>query len=206
MSPLRETVAIEALALDQRYRCLRDLPGVRLDLRYASPRNLLGRDLYSPHDCAWLSTLAAHSLERASQVLSARRPDLQLLVLDAARPQRVQELFWSHVRGTPMQPYFADPARGSLHSYGMAVDLTLAGPDGRELDMGTGFDDTTPHSHPALESALLEQGVLQADQVANRQLLRDVMLQCGWRGIATEWWHFNHGDESTIRSRWPLIV
>lgn len=206
MTTGRETLPIDALPHDSRYRSLHGLAGVRVDLRYASPRNLLERDLYSPHDCAWLHVQAAQALEHAARALASHRPDLRLLVLDAARPQRVQELFWSHVKGTPMQPYFADPARGSIHSFGMAVDITLCDGQGCELDMGTGFDDTTERSHPALEQSLLAQGSLSAAQVASRQLLRQSMHAAGWQGIDTEWWHFDFGDRLEVRSRWPLIV
>lgn len=206
MSGSRPTVAIDSLGRDGRYRHLRGMPGVQVDLRYAGPHNLLGRDLYSPHDCAWLHVQAASALEQAARALAARRSDLHLRVLDAARPQRVQELFWAHVQGTPMQRYFADPARGSIHSFGMAVDLTLADRDGRELDMGTGFDDTTERSHPALEAQLLAQGQLTKAQVAHRQLLRETLQQAGWQGIGTEWWHFDFGDREAVRADWPLIV
>jgi len=206
MNLTRETVAIDALGRDGRYRHLRGMPGVQVDLRYAGPHNLLGRDLYSPHDCAWLHVQAAAALEQAARALAARRPELQLLVLDAARPQRVQELFWAHVRGTPMQRYFADPTRGSIHSFGMAVDLTLADHTGQELDMGTGFDDTTERSHPALEAQLLAQGQLTQAQLAHRRLLRETLQQAGWQGIGTEWWHFDFGDREAVRADWPLIV
>ncbi|MFN0186645.1 MAG: M15 family metallopeptidase, partial [Aquabacterium sp.] len=145
------TIAIGALSSDPDYRALSRVPGVRVDLRYASTRNLLGQDLYSPHDCAFLHVQAADALALAASWLAQARPDLHLCVLDAARPQRVQELFWRHVKGTPMQPYFAPPERGSIHSFGMACDLTLCSADGQELHMGTPFDDTTERSHPALE-------------------------------------------------------
>ncbi len=201
------SITIDALAQDEQYRALRTLAGVRVDLRYASTNNLLGRDLYAPHDCAWLHRQAADALQQAAHWLAQRRPDLQLLVLDAARPQRVQELFWAHVQGTPMEPYFAPPQRGSIHSFGMAVDLTLVGTDGgHELDMGTGFDDTSERSHPALEAQLAAAGLLTESQLAHRRLLRAAMQQAGWQGIDTEWWHFDCGDRDTVRQRLRRIV
>ena len=200
------TVAIEALPHDAEFRALASLPQVQVDLRYAGPHNLLGRDLYSPHDCAWLHAEAAMALDRASQALAARQPELRLCVLDACRPQRVQEAFWAFVEGTPMQAYFAHPGPGSIHSFGMAVDITLVDAAGRELDMGTPFDDTSEHSHPALEARWLAAGVLQPRQVQHRQWLREAMAAAGWQGITTEWWHFDFGDRTEVRRRYRRII
>ena len=200
------SIPISRLPEHPHYRRLHGIAGLHVDLRYASSRNLLGRDLYSPHDCAWLHEQAADALAQAVQHLATEAPGLRLCVLDAVRPQRVQELFWAHVRGTPMQRYFADPARGSIHSFGMAVDLTLVDTNGQELDMGTAFDDTTEGSHPALESALVAEGRLSPAQVACRQQLRRVMAAAGWQGIDTEWWHFDCGDRDEVRRHWPRVV
>ena len=200
------TIGIDELPAHADYRALAAIAGLQVDLRYASPRNLLGRDLYSPHDCAWLHREAADALQQAVHWLQRERPDLRLCVLDAARPQRVQERFWAHVQGTPMEPYFAPPERGSIHSYGMAVDITLADAQGQELDMGTPFDDTTERSHPALEHRHAAAGLLSEAQLANRRLLRTALLQAGWQAISTEWWHFDFGDRDEVRRRLPLIV
>jgi zinc D-Ala-D-Ala dipeptidase len=200
------TIAIDRLAEDGAYRSLRGMAELQIDLRYAGPNNLLGRDLYGAHDCAWLHADAADALQRAARRLAREHPHLRLRVLDAARPQRVQELFWAHVEGTPMQAYFAPPERGSIHSFGMAVDVTLADLQGRELDMGTPFDDTTELSHPALEAQFLRSGALHAQQLAHRELLRGALLAEGWQGIPTEWWHFDYGDRSVVRATFRRIV
>ena len=204
--PAPPTISIDALGSSPDFRALGTLPQVCVDLRYASTRNLLGHDLYSPHDCAWLHAEAAAALELSAQWLQAHHPELRLCVLDAARPHRVQELFWTHVQGTSMERYFANPARRSIHSFGMAVDLTLLDAQGHELDMGTGFDDTTELSHPALEDHLAAQGLLQSEHLRHRALLRHAMQHGGWQGIATEWWHFDFGDRETVRARYRLIV
>ena len=206
MSGPASPIDIDDLAGDPSFRPLASVPGISVDLRYASPRNLLGHDLYSPHDCAWLHDEAAAALELSAQWLQTHHPELRLCVLDAARPHRVQELFWAHVQGTPMERYFANPARRSIHSFGMAVDLTLLDAQGRELDMGTGFDDTTELSHPALEDHLAAQGLLRSEHLRHRALLRHAMQHGGWQGIATEWWHFDFGDRETVRARYQLIV
>ncbi|GGY27857.1 M15 family metallopeptidase [Pseudoduganella albidiflava] len=200
------TITSEQIAAHPDYRHLSTIAGIGIDLRYATPHNFVGRDLYSPLDCAWLHRDAAAAVERAVAWLAARRPGCHLLVLDALRPHRVQEQLWEALAGTGLRMYLADPARGSIHSYGMAVDATITGEDGRELDMGTGFDDMTELSHPALEPEMLATGRLTAQQAANRQLLRDAMFGAGFVGINSEWWHFDCGDRELVRAGFTRVL
>lgn len=199
-------LASEDVVASAEFRHLSSIAGIRIDLRYASTNNFVGRDLYSPYDCAWLHVEAAEALERAVAWLAARRPDVTPLVLDALRPQRVQQQLWDALAGTDLRLYLADPARGSIHSYGMALDLTLLDASGRELDMGTGFDDMTELSHPALEEGFLLAGRLSDAQVANRRLLRTAMLEAGFLGIRTEWWHFDCGDRELVRASYRRVL
>jgi len=203
---MNHTVASEDVAASPEFRHLDSIDGIRVDLRYASANNFVGRDLYSPYDCAWLHVQAAEALERVVAWLKDRRPDLTALVLDALRPQRVQQQLWDALDGTGLRLYLADPARGSIHSYGMALDLTLLDASGRELDMGTGFDDMTELSHPALEEGFLLAGLLSEEQVANRRLLRAAMLQAGFLAIRTEWWHFDCGERELVRSTFRRVL
>jgi zinc D-Ala-D-Ala dipeptidase len=201
-----KTIPIEQVPGHADFRALAAIPGaIRVDLRYASPDNLLGTDVYSPFDCAWIHREGAGRLEAAARELARRRPDLTLLVLDALRPQRVQQRFWDTLP-PQMRSYFADPRIGSIHSFGMAVDVTLCDAAGRELDMGTGFDDTTERSHPALEEGFLIRGELTQAQVDARRLLRETMAHAGWRGINTEWWHFDGGDRDRIRAEYLRVL
>ncbi|HBF51985.1 MAG TPA: D-alanyl-D-alanine dipeptidase [Massilia sp.] len=200
------TVTSEDIAASPEFRHLSSIAGIEVDLRYASANNFVGRDLYSPYDCAWLHRDAAAALEQVVAYLAERAPGHTALVLDALRPQRVQQQLWDALAGTGLQMYLADPARGSIHSYGMALDITLLDPQGRELDMGTGFDDMTDLSHPALEEGFLAAGKLSEQQVANRRLLRDAMFQAGFLGIRTEWWHFDCGDRDIVRSTFRRVM
>jgi len=200
------TIASEDVAHDPAFRHLSSIKGIAVDLRYATPNNFVGRDLYAPYDCAWLHRDAAAALERVVAWLRARRPDCTPLVLDALRPQRVQQQLWDALAGTDLQMYLAEPQRGSIHSFGMALDLTLLDDRGRELDMGTGFDDMTALSHPELEAGFLAGGELTPAQVANRQLLRDAMFQAGFVGINTEWWHFDCGDRNVVRATFRRVL
>ena len=200
------SVASEDIAGSPEFRHLGSIAGIAVDLRYATPNNFVGRDLYSPYDCAWLHVEAAAALERAVAWLAVNAPGLRPLVLDALRPQRVQQQLWDALEGTGLQMYLANPARGSIHSYGMALDITLLDGQGKELDMGTGFDDMTELSHPALEEGFLLAGELGEAQIANRRLLREGMLAAGFFGINTEWWHFDCGDREMVRATYRRVL
>jgi D-alanyl-D-alanine dipeptidase len=198
-------VPCERVAGHPEFRSLASIMGLRVDLRYASANNFVGRDLYGQLNCSWLHRDAAAGLERAIAWLRVEAPGMTLLVLDALRPHRVQVELWDFLEGTDLRQYLADPARGSIHSYGMAVDVTLLDALGAELDMGTGFDDLTDLSHPKYEARYLAEGAMTQAQVANRVLLRNAMLQAGFHGISTEWWHFDFGDRDKVRANYLRV-
>jgi D-alanyl-D-alanine dipeptidase len=200
------TLPCEAIATSPEFRHLLTIANVRVDLRYASANNFMGRDMYSPLDCAWLHAEAAHGIELAVAWLAKQRSDVTLCILDALRPHRVQLAMWDALKYGDLQKYLAPPERGSIHSYGMAVDVTLLNANGEELDMGTGFDEMSETSHPEHESQFLQTGDLMAEQVANRHLLRDAMKASGFHGIATEWWHFDCGDRARVRGEFARVV
>jgi zinc D-Ala-D-Ala dipeptidase len=203
------SVPAEALAQHADFVPLGRIAGVAHDLRYAGCNNFAGKNLYGSLDCAWLRAEAALGLAQAAAWLQAQRPGWRLLVLDALRPQRVQEAIWAEVLGTPGQDYFADPAAGSVHSFGMAVDVTLLDPQGREAgaaEMGSGFDEMSLLSHPALHAKHLARGLISAAQVAEREWLRRAMAAGGFVGISTEWWHFDHGNSARVRRELPRVL
>jgi zinc D-Ala-D-Ala dipeptidase len=203
---LSRATPIESIAEHPEFRRLDSISDVAIELRYATANNFVGCDMYAGFDCAWLHGDAAVALGNVVVSLRAARPDLRLMVLDALRPQRVQELMWDSLDGTDLRKYLASPDRGSIHSFGMAVDVTLIDADGLELDMGTPFDDLTERSHPALELELLQRGEITASHVANRQILRDAMTANGWQGISTEWWHFDCGDRLLVRQNYLRVL
>jgi D-alanyl-D-alanine dipeptidase len=187
------------------FRRLAAIDGITVDLRYVGTDNFVGRDLYGDLDCAWLHREAAAALEQAAHYLAEQHPGYRIIVLDALRPHRVQEMLWAHLDGTPLQMYVADPARGSIHSFGMAVDVTVLDPQGVEIDMGSGFDEMAEKSHPALEEKMLAAGQITAQQRSNREILRQAMFHAGFRGINSEWWHFNFGDPAVVRQTYLRI-
>jgi zinc D-Ala-D-Ala dipeptidase len=182
-------LAIEALPGHADFVHLAQLaPTLVVDLRYASANNFVGRDVYAPHDCAWLHRDAAQSLLRAAADVAQQRAGWRIVVFDALRPHRVQVALWQALEGTGLQRYLASPERGSIHSFGMAVDVGLLDERGLEVDMGTGFDAMERLSHPEFEPEFLANGMLSAALHANRLLLRQAMQRAGFCGIATEWW------------------
>ena len=195
----------EHIATHTDFRPLSSIHGVGVDLRYAGTRNFVGRDLYGALDCAWLHHLAADGLARGAAQVASAAPGHRLLVLDALRPHRVQVQLWDYLDGTGLREYVADPARGSIHSFGMALDATLVDASGRELDMGTGFDVMTELSQPRLEAQHLASGALTSAQLRNRELLRRAMAAGGFNGIDNEWWHFDMLDRAHVRQTFVRV-
>lgn len=195
----------EDIARHPHFRRLSSIAGIAVDLRYAGVRNFVGRDLYGSLDCAWLHHEAAAGLQRAVARLAGEAPGLRLLVLDALRPHRVQIQLWDHLDGTGLRQYVADPALGSIHSFGMALDATLIDANGRELDMGSGFDEMTELSHPQLEARHLASGALTPAGHGHRKLLRDALTAGGFRGIDNEWWHFELLDRHHVRQHFTRV-
>ena len=198
-------VRCEDVASHADFRRLSALRDIAVDLRYAGVDNFVGRDLYGALDCAWLHHLAATGLENAAALLARQAPGHRLLVLDALRPHRVQIELWDYLEGTDLRQYVADPALGSIHSFGMALDVTLLGPDGRELDMGTGYDEMRELSHPRLDAHHLATGELTPRQHRHRELLREVLVGSGFQGIDNEWWHFDMLDRRHVRQTFTRV-
>ena len=199
-------IRCEDIADHPDFRALDTISGIHIDLRYATADNFVGHDVYGNLDCAWLRREAADALQAAVAWLAVQRPGYTLSVLDALRPQRVQERLWAELQGTPLTLYLANPERGSIHSFGMAVDVTLLDAAGAEVDMGSGFDEMTLASHPDHEAEQLALGRLSAAQLTERGWLRAAMRQAGFQAITTEWWHFDFGDRVAVRRDLPRVM
>jgi D-alanyl-D-alanine dipeptidase len=159
-------------------------------LLYADTANFVKRQIYRNLREAFLQKEAAMKLVAAQQYLKRQHPSYTLIIYDAARPQTAQRIMWEHVKNTPMQSYVASPSKVSMHSYGVAVDLSILNGEGNELDMGTPVDFLGALAEPRREQQYLAEGKLTQQQIANRQLLRAVMRKAGFRGISNEWWHY----------------
>lgn len=159
------------------------------DIAYATPRNITGKPVYARAGC-YLHPDAAEKLALAIAI--ARPFGLRLRIFDAFRPSEAQWVLW---RARPDPNFLADPRRGSPHSRGVAVDLTLIDGAGRALDMGTGFDAFTPLSYHGVTA-----GIGVAAQ-RNRLVLLGIMTSAGWDFYRNEWWHYQLFDAR----RYPVL-
>jgi D-alanyl-D-alanine dipeptidase len=159
-------------------------PGLFLDLRYASKNNFTGRVLYAgrPRN-TWLRKPAADALDSVLSDLKAMQ--LGLKIFDAYRPYSVTVALWEQ---EPDPRYAADPAKGSGHNRGIAVDLTLVDlKTGDALQMPTGFDNFSDSAHQDFMD-------LPPAAIHDRALLKTVMEKHGFIALPTEWWHFSWPD------------
>ncbi len=155
------------------------VPGVEYDLRYATTNNFMHQQVYKTGSNTFLRLVVARALAQAQKELNEK--NLSLKIWDAYRPYSVTEKMWEMIKD---ERYVADPKKGSGHNRGIAVDLTIIGrTTGKELDMGTGFDNFTDTAH--LDFKNLSPGILN-----NRALLKTVMEKNGFVALETEWWHF----------------
>jgi D-alanyl-D-alanine dipeptidase len=159
-------------------------PTIKLDIRYATSRNFLGTPLYSQAR-AFMQRPAAEALLRVQRALA--KEGYGLLVHDAYRPWYVTKLFWD---ATPPDKhnFVADPATGSRHNRGCAVDLTLYTlRDGRAVEMPSLYDEMSERAYPTYSGGTDAQRHL-------RELLRRHMEAEGFTVYEFEWWHFDYRD------------
>jgi D-alanyl-D-alanine dipeptidase len=187
------------------FEALGRLAGLRADPRYAGRDNVLGRRVPGALDGLLLHPLAAAKLRAALRILRARRPGLRLLAYDGLRRVKAQKALWALVEGTDQERYVADPAKGSMHNLGLALDCSLCDARGRELDMGTGFDAFTPLAQPRLEARFVKSGRLSRGALRNRLALRDVMQRAGWIQRHDEWWHYDALAPKEAFGRYPAL-
>jgi D-alanyl-D-alanine dipeptidase len=182
-------------------------PAIQYYLVYRTRDNFTGKPLYnSKLTKAWLHPHAAKMLLRAYDLLHSERPDLSLLICDAARPVEVQRKMVEWAKKTNNRYYVADPVKGGgLHNYGMAIDVTLIDKNGEWLPMGTPFDFFGPEAHTDKEEELLKKRRITPSEYKNRKLLRRVMEKAGFTTVTSEWWHFNACRREEAIGKYLLI-
>jgi len=159
-------------------------PTIRLDIRYATPDNIVRRPVYRQAR-AFLQRPAAEALVRAHRSLAEK--GYGLLVFDGYRPWSVTKLFWDSVR-PDQRAFVADPKKGSKHNRGCAVDLSLYDrATGREIEMPSAYDETSERASPDYAGGT-------ARERAARDLLRAAVEKEGFTVEPNEWWHFNYKD------------
>lgn len=159
------------------------IPGIQISLQYAGNNNFTGKKIYTGANTTYLRRKAADALLKIQASLNTK--GLGLKIFDAYRPHTATKLLWELVKD---ERYAANPAKGSAHNRGIAVDLTIVNLNtGEALDMGTGFDHFTDSAHHSFMH--FPKIVLQ-----NRQLLKTTMEQYGFKALDTEWWHYSLND------------
>ncbi|MFL5763065.1 MAG: M15 family metallopeptidase [Bacteroidia bacterium] len=178
-----------------------------VDLKYSTANNFIGVDVYGDYDKCYLLPDVAEKLKCSQEILRSRFPFYRIVVFDAVRPRSIQAKMWDtiNVPYNERSKYVSNPANGSLHNFGAAVDVSIRDVHGIELDMGTPYDYFGELAYPREEERMLEEGKLTHIQFLNRELLRDVMEQGGFMGITTEWWHFNSCYRSEAYEMYKII-
>jgi D-alanyl-D-alanine dipeptidase len=148
------------------------------DMKYATSDNFLKAKVYDCAEC-FLRLKTIKALIEAND--SFMKMGYKIKIFDCYRPLDIQKRMWKIV---PNSNYVADPAKGSIHNRGGAVDITLVDSNGKELEMGTSFDFF------GIEASHNYQNISQEIK-DNRQLLKRIMMENGFNFIDSEWWHYN---------------
>ena len=176
----RKPELVEVAKLDQT---------IKLEIRYATPNNFLGRPVYK-ESRAFLQRPAAEALLRANR--KAREQGYGLLVFDGYRPWSVTKIFWDSTPQDKKQ-FVANPSQGSRHNRGCAVDLTLYDlRSGKEVEMPSEYDEMTDRAYPNYSGGTPEQR-------RRREILREAMESAGFTVYEFEWWHFDYKDWKQYR-------
>ncbi len=154
---------------------------IQVNLYYATEDNFTGQVLY-PVEVCLLRKGTAEKLAAANAEFM--RDGYRIKVWDGFRPQYVQHKLWE-IKPNPR--YVADPAVGSNHNRGAAVDVTLVDAYGNKLEMPTGFDDFEKEASRSYSG-------MSKEAKENMEYLTEVMVRNGFTPIQSEWWHFNDAD------------
>lgn len=161
-------------------------PRILIDLRYKTKDNFVGEPMYPEDAQCFLLKDAAEKLSRVQEALEKK--GLGLKIYDGYRPLSVQKKLWAKY---PVEGFVANPAKGSNHNRGAAVDLTLVNAQGKEIPMPSAFDEFSERAHQDYKGGT-------AEELQNRQILRDAMEAEGFVGISKEWWHFDLKDPKSF--------
>ena len=181
--------------------------GLTVELRYADTINITGKNIYCSEKRAWAHRDIAYKLQKAIALVQKEHPGNKLHLWDAARPLFAQAVLREAIRGKGLSDYVSSATKGSLHNFGMALDLTAENPDGTLLDMGTDFDSFSPAAGASrrMEDSLVVAGELTARQVANRRIMRSILQRAGLIQLPSEWWHFNGARSAWVYENMQML-
>jgi D-alanyl-D-alanine dipeptidase len=184
------------------------VPGVLVELKYATADNFMKKDVYGCLTHAYLQKETMAKLKKAQALLEKEHPGYHLLIYDAARPLSKQWELWNTLTEYPpakRRTYVADPKEHSIHNYGSAIDLTVADEKGNPLEMGTKYDFFGELAYPKEEARFLKSGKLSQKAIDNRLILRKAMTQAGFTAIDYEWWHFNAFSRKVAKQLFQVV-
>ena len=167
--------------------------------------NYFREDFYKGLNKAYLQKEVALKLADAQKILKSKHANYSLLIMDAARPRSVSKQMYEKFKGTKFEKYVANPQKGSMHNFGIAVDITIVDETGEQIDMGF-----TPFFKNDLQIywqfIKMKVGSSLSDhQKKNRKLLSDVMQKAGFKPLSFEWWHFNGIAKNEARRKYQII-
>jgi D-alanyl-D-alanine dipeptidase len=183
--PIVNTVSLYRKSIlnhpEKQMESLAQIPGIIMDLRYATANNFMHKKLYPANTkISFLRKVVFRALDSVAAELSHR--GFVLVIFDAYRPYRITVDLWIPIQD---ERYAANPAKGSGHNRGIAVDLTLADSKTHQLlPMPTGFDSFSDSAHQDFNGT-------DPKRISNRELLKQIMVKYGFIPLSTEWWHFS---------------
>lgn len=161
----------------------------QLDIRYATENNFMKQKIYNCGRC-FLDVDTKKKLDLVAKDLYKK--SYKIILYDCFRPSTYQQKLWDIM---PNASYVTPPQKGSMHSRGSAIDLSLITLDNKLIEMGTSYDFFGPKAH-YLSDEISETAKL------NRKILRESMEKYGFKGIRTEWWHFSNPEKYKPLSDW----
>jgi D-alanyl-D-alanine dipeptidase len=164
--------------------------GFIVDIKYATLDNFTKKQIYDCGRC-WLRPEAAEKVRKIRRELKEKF-GYGVRLFDCFRPRPYQQRLWDAV---PDPDYVTPPQKGSMHSRGLAVDLTITDAKGKDLDMGTAYDYFGKEAHQDFTGH-------SQDVNKNRTLLKDIMKKHGFALIRTEWWHYSDSTKSYPLDSW----
>ena len=180
-------------------------PSIKVDLVNSDPdKNFFRENFYDGLSKAYLREDVARKLSKAQHILKSRYPEYSIQIMDAARPRSVSQMMYDKMKGTKFEKFVANPRKGSMHNYGIAVDVTIVDGNGREIDMGFSpfyRSDLSIYWNYAKRKVF----DLSETQKKNRDLLANVMKRAGFIPLSYEWWHFNGMPKDEARKKYRII-
>ena len=178
---------------------------IKIDLVNSDPaKNFFRENFYDGLNTAYLQKRVAQKLSSAQKLLKSNFPEYSLLIMDAVRPRSVSQLMYEKMKGTKFEKFVASPQKGSMHNYGIAVDVTIVDKNRKEIDMGF-----TPFYKNNLSIywnyARFKMFGLSKAQKQNRKLLSDIMQKAGFMPLSYEWWHFDGIPKNDARKKYQII-